>query len=160
MIRFCSRAVRPVLFIPWIEKEFKAFKRVIVAWDGSRGATRSVFDALPLLEKATDIEIFCVDPRERDGQPGDMAGAEIAASLARHGLNVTTRAQAKENLSISAVLEKPLQRFRRRPARNGGLWHLAHHGTHLRRGHPCALGIDDRAGADVALAGSRPHRCG
>ncbi|UVC11429.1 universal stress protein [Rhizobium sp. TH2] len=102
---------RPVLFIPWIDKEFKAFKRVLIAWDGSRGATRSVFDALPLLEKATDIEIFSVQPKERDGQPGDMLSAEIAASLSRHGLNVTTRSQAKEGLPISAVLENRCSDF-------------------------------------------------
>jgi nucleotide-binding universal stress UspA family protein len=102
---------RPVLFIPWIDKEFKAFKRVLIAWDGSRGATRSVFDALPLLEKATDIEIFSVQPKERDDQPGDMLSAEIAASLSRHGLNVTTRSQAKEGLPISAVLENRCSDF-------------------------------------------------
>lgn len=94
---------RPILFIPWTDKEFKAFKRILIAWDGSRGATRSVFDALPLLEKATDIEIFSV--LHKDTQEVDLRGAEIAASLARHGLNVTTRSQAKENLQISAVLE-------------------------------------------------------
>ena len=102
---------RPILFIPWIDKEFKAFKRVLVAWDGSRGAARSVFDALPLLEKATDIEIFTVDPKDREGQPGDLSGAEIAGSLARHGLNVTTRSQAKENLAISSVLENRCSDF-------------------------------------------------
>jgi nucleotide-binding universal stress UspA family protein len=102
---------RPVLFIPWIDKEFKAFKRVLVAWDGSRGAARAVFDALPLLETATDIEIFTVEPREREGQPGYLASAEIAASLARHGLNVTTHAASRESLPISAVLENRCSDF-------------------------------------------------
>lgn len=100
---------RPILFIPWIDREFKAFKRVLVAWDGSRGATRSVFDALPLLEKATDIEIFTV--LHKDAQGADLGSTEIAASLARHGLNVTTRSQAKEHLQISAVLENRCSDF-------------------------------------------------
>jgi nucleotide-binding universal stress UspA family protein len=100
---------RPILFIPWIDKEFKAFKRVIVAWDGSRGAARAVFDALPLLKKATDIEILTV--LHKDAPNADLGSMEIAASLARHGLNVTTRAQAKEGLQISAVLENRCSDF-------------------------------------------------
>jgi nucleotide-binding universal stress UspA family protein len=82
---------------------------VIVAWDGSRGAARAVFDALPLLKKATDIEILTV--LHKDAPNADLGSMEIAASLARHGLNVTTRAQAKEGLQISAVLENRCSDF-------------------------------------------------
>ena len=102
---------RPILFIPWIDKEFRQFKRVLIAWDGSRGAARSTFDALALLHTAAEIEIFSVDGRDSQDQPGDLATAEIAASLARHGLNVTTRSAASEKLPISAVLENRLSDF-------------------------------------------------
>lgn len=102
---------RPVLFIPWIDKTFKQFKRVLIAWDGSHGAARATFDALPLLHAATEIELFTVDARESADQPADLAAAEIAASLSRHGLNVTTRSQASEHLPISAVLENRCSDF-------------------------------------------------
>ena len=102
---------RPILFIPWIDKQFKQFKRVLIAWDGSRGVARSTFDSLSLLHKATEIEIFTVDARDSQDQPADLASAEIAASLSRHGLNVTTRSQASEKLPISAVLENRCSDF-------------------------------------------------
>jgi nucleotide-binding universal stress UspA family protein len=102
---------RPILFIPWIDKEFKTFKRILIAWDGSRGSTRSVFDALPLLQAATEVEVFSVEPKERDGQPGYLAGAEIAASLSRHGLNVISHSAPKDGLAISAVLENRCSDF-------------------------------------------------
>lgn len=102
---------RPILFIPWIDKQFKQFKRVLIAWDGSRGVARATFDALPLLHAATEIELFTVDARDSQDQPADLAGAEIAASLSRHGLRVTTRSQASEKLPISAVLENRCSDF-------------------------------------------------
>lgn len=102
---------RPILFIPWIDKHFKQFKRVIIAWDGSRGVARATFDSLGLLHAATEIELFTVDARSTDDQPADLTTAEIAASLARHGLKVNTRSQASEKLPISAVLENRCSDF-------------------------------------------------
>jgi nucleotide-binding universal stress UspA family protein len=102
---------RPILFIPWIDKQFKQFKRVLIAWDGSRGATRATFDALPLLHAASEIELVTVDTRASHDQPADLAATPIAAALSRHGLNVTTRALASEKLPISAVLENRCSDF-------------------------------------------------
>lgn len=102
---------RPILFIPWVDKQFKQFKRVLIAWDGSRGAARATFDSLGLLHAATEIELFTVDARSSEDHPADLAAAEIAASLSRHGLKVTTRAQAAGKLPISAVLENRCSDF-------------------------------------------------
>jgi nucleotide-binding universal stress UspA family protein len=104
---------RPILFIPWINKEFKKFKRVLIAWDGSRGVARATFDSLGLLHAADEIEIITIDTRSgrADDDSSYLASAEIAASLARHGLKVTTRTQSPEKLQISAVLENRCSDF-------------------------------------------------
>jgi nucleotide-binding universal stress UspA family protein len=102
---------RPILFIPWIDKEFKQFKRVLIAWDGSRGSVRATFDALPLLRTASEIELVSVDVRESRDQPADFAASEIAAALSRHGLKISTRALGSEKLPISAVLENRCSDF-------------------------------------------------
>ncbi|MGV3552851.1 universal stress protein [Rhizobium sp.] len=103
---------RPILFIPWIEKDFKKFKRVLIAWDGSRGVARATFDSLGLLHAAEEIEILTVDTRaDKSDEASYLASAEIAAALARHGLKVTTRTQAPEKLPISAVLENRCSDF-------------------------------------------------
>lgn len=103
---------RPILFIPWIDKEFKQFKRVLIAWDGSRGVARATFDSLGLLHAADEIELLTVDGRSnRADEAPYLASAEIAASLARHGLKVSTRTQAPEKLLISTVLENRCSDF-------------------------------------------------
>ncbi|MBU1315012.1 MAG: universal stress protein [Alphaproteobacteria bacterium] len=99
---------RPVLLVPYIMKVPKAIRRVMIAWNGSREAARATFDALPLLKKADSVEIFCVDPPERPNQLADMAGVELAAALARHGVNVTLTAQEGGGVSAADAIENRL----------------------------------------------------
>ncbi|MCV3764258.1 universal stress protein [Rhizobium sp. TRM95796] len=96
---------RPALFIPWIDQPVAGFNRVLVAWDGSRESTRAVFDAIPLIKDAAEIELFSVDPQETNSKSAVLTGADLAESLARHGLKVTTNTQDSERVAISAVLE-------------------------------------------------------
>jgi nucleotide-binding universal stress UspA family protein len=102
---------RPVLFIPWIDKEFKAFKRILIAWNGSRESARSVFDAMPFLEKANEVEVFTIDAKDTRGQSADFVGAEIASALARHGIRVTGRNQDSEGLPTASVIENRCSDF-------------------------------------------------
>jgi Universal stress protein UspA and related nucleotide-binding proteins len=105
---FLFESGRPVLLVPHILKEPKPIKRVLVAWNGSREAARATFDALPFLKAADSVEIFTVDPPETSTQSADMAGAEIAATLSRHGVNITVVRQETDNLPASAAIENRL----------------------------------------------------
>lgn len=102
---------RPVLFVPWITRQVKPFKRVLVAWDGSRESTRAIFDAMPLLKNADEVEIFSVDPHDVSTPDAELTSAGIAEALARHGLPVVTNTQDPENLSVSAVIENRCSDF-------------------------------------------------
>ena len=99
---------RPVLFVPYAAKPVDAVRNVLVAWNGRREAARAVFDALPLITRAKKTEIFLVDPEEYSGQDASMAGAEIAAALARHGANVTVETQRSGGVPVSAIIENRL----------------------------------------------------
>ena len=56
----------PVLVIPHDDAPCLAsFRRVIVAWNGSREAARAAFDALPFILEAESTEILLIDPPER-----------------------------------------------------------------------------------------------
>jgi nucleotide-binding universal stress UspA family protein len=96
---------RPVLFIPWIASEHKPFGRVLVAWDGSREAARAVFDALPFLKSASEVEILSVDPRDTRTQSATMVGSDLAKTLDRHDVNATVTTLASNGLSIASVIE-------------------------------------------------------
>ena len=105
---FLFESGRPVLLVPYIMKQPKPIKRVLIAWNGSREATRATFDALPFLKAADTVEVFSVDPPEKSTHPSYLAGADIAATLARHGVNVTISALDTEGQKPSTAIESRL----------------------------------------------------
>ncbi|WP_454745608.1 universal stress protein [Ciceribacter selenitireducens] len=105
---FLFESGRPVMLVPYILKEPKPIKRVLIAWNGSREAARATFDALPFLKAADSVEVFSVDPPESRTQSATMAGAEIAATLARHGVDITVVRQETDHLPASAAIENRL----------------------------------------------------
>jgi nucleotide-binding universal stress UspA family protein len=95
---------RPAVIVPHTGTPSTAVRRVLIAWNGSREATRAVHDALPLLAAAAHSTLLVVDPAHQvelnDGTPG----AEIAAHLARHGVKVEVKSTPGGGLPIGDVL--------------------------------------------------------
>jgi nucleotide-binding universal stress UspA family protein len=105
---FLFESGRPVLLIPHILTTPQPIRRVLIAWNGSREAARATFDALPFLKTADEVEIFTVDAAENAVQSAEMAGVEIAAALARHGIKVTVNSQQKSGLAPAMAIENRL----------------------------------------------------
>jgi nucleotide-binding universal stress UspA family protein len=80
---------RPLLIVPYIQKEGLKLDRVMVCWDASRNAARAVADAMPLLARAKAVDIVIV-ASERP-KSDDIPGADIGQHLARHGLSVEVK---------------------------------------------------------------------
>jgi nucleotide-binding universal stress UspA family protein len=76
---------RPVLIVPYIQRAGFKFDRIMVCWDGSRSAARAVGDAMPFLTRAQAVEVVVVGGRVKSSE---IAGADIAHHLARHGAKV------------------------------------------------------------------------
>ncbi|TWG94165.1 nucleotide-binding universal stress UspA family protein [Mesorhizobium sp. J18] len=97
---------RPVLFVPYsIAQPRPEFKKVLLAWNGSREASRAAFDALPFMKEAESVEVLSVDPKDSYKQDASVAGAEIAAALARHGVKVTYSSEESGGMSHAEVIE-------------------------------------------------------
>lgn len=106
---FLYESGRPVLLVPHVLQQPKPIERVLVAWNGSREATRAVFDALPFMIVAKSVEIFTVGREEGDDQSDTLAGTEIASTLARHGINVSVTSQEKAHgMSAEKAIEQRL----------------------------------------------------
>jgi len=99
-------AGRPVLVTPREAPPLAAFRRVVVAWNGSREASRATFDALPFLIEAEGVEVLLVDPPE--GPAGEEPGVDIAAALERHGVAVTVHNAASGGLAADDVIRNRL----------------------------------------------------
>jgi len=75
---------RPVVIVPFVQKQGLKLDHVIICWDGSRPAARAIADSMPFLQRAKAIEIVVVTG-ERD-KSGEITGTNMRRHLARHGI--------------------------------------------------------------------------
>jgi nucleotide-binding universal stress UspA family protein len=94
---------RPVLAVPH-GHDAGPLHRVVVAWKPTRESTRALHDALPLLAKATSIDVVVVDPEVGDAGHGEDPGVDIATHLARHDLRVEVRSVPRAGRTVAAAL--------------------------------------------------------
>lgn len=99
--RLALESGRPVLVVPYAGSFGEIGKRIMVAWSGKRETARAVFDALPLLKSAETVTLLCVVGKDADGESGQLPGAEIAASLARHGVNLTVKKSIADEIGVA-----------------------------------------------------------
>jgi len=93
---------RPVIVVPYIQKAPLKLDRVMLCWDGSRAAARAIADAMPLLERAGQVEVVIV-ANER-GKQDEIEGADMGAHLARHGLNVEVKRTVLGDIDVADVI--------------------------------------------------------
>jgi nucleotide-binding universal stress UspA family protein len=84
-------AGRPALIVPPDWAGASLGKRVVVAWDASREATRALGDAAPLIEHADAVTVVTIDAKPKAFGHGDQPGANIASHLSRRGAKVEVR---------------------------------------------------------------------
>jgi nucleotide-binding universal stress UspA family protein len=80
---------RPVIVVPYIQKQGLKLDRVLVCWDGSRTATRAIADSLPFLARAKAIDVVIVASGRAKND--EIPGADIGQHLARHGLKIEVK---------------------------------------------------------------------
>jgi nucleotide-binding universal stress UspA family protein len=78
---------RPVLVLPRTAGAAR-LDEIICGYNGSKEAARAIHDALPLLKAAENVRLVWVNPT-LDETRGDMAAADMAACLSRHGVHAT-----------------------------------------------------------------------
>lgn len=95
---------RPVLMVPDAGRFPSIGERVLVAWNGSREATRAVHDSLPILERAKRVHVIAVNPQGGMAGHGDVPGADICLHLTRHGVNAVCEHIRAEDLNVGQML--------------------------------------------------------
>jgi nucleotide-binding universal stress UspA family protein len=95
---------RPVMVIPHFGQFPSIAERIVVAWDASRAATRAVNDAMPLLTKAKQVVVLSINPEISERRHGKLPGADIALSLARHGVKATVETSWSREVETGDVL--------------------------------------------------------
>jgi len=79
-------AGRPIIVLPFKGDTKLNFNDIVLGWNGEREAARAAFDALPVLKAAKKVRIVRTDPQKDPSLKGSIAGADLAETLARHGV--------------------------------------------------------------------------
>jgi nucleotide-binding universal stress UspA family protein len=81
-------SARPVLILPSTCTGISTASSITIAWNGSNEAARAIYSALPLLQRARQVDLVVFDAElERDAH-GELPGADMADYLAHHGVRV------------------------------------------------------------------------
>lgn len=90
-------AGRPVLVLPFKGDTKLNLNDVVLGWNGERESARAAFDALPFLKAAKKVRIIRTDPQKDPTLKGAVAGADLAETLARHGVKAEATSLATAN---------------------------------------------------------------
>jgi nucleotide-binding universal stress UspA family protein len=93
-------AGRPVLVVPYAGRFPEVGTKVMVAWNGTREATRAVHDSLPILARAEQVLVYSVNPTDEEHIPG----ADIATHLARHGVRADAHKTVGRDLDVGDIV--------------------------------------------------------
>ncbi len=102
--RLVLDAGRPVLMVPHAGRFPVIGKRITIAWNGRREVARAVFDALPILKAADRVRVVWVNPQAEPAKSGDLPGADIATTLARHGVKCETATAVGSDIAAADVI--------------------------------------------------------
>ncbi len=95
---------RPVLVVPYAGTVEMIGRRVLIAWDATREATRALHDALPLLGKAEAVAVVTVRAREASFERDPPGLDRIVRHLERHGITARAEQILQGDLPVSDVL--------------------------------------------------------
>ena len=93
---------RPVLVVPYVQKEGFKLDRVVACWDGSRTAARALADAMPFLQRAKAVDVLTVG-KDR-GKSDEIPGADVGHHLARHGLKVDVHRIVAPDIDVASSI--------------------------------------------------------
>ena len=97
------RCGRPILVAPRGESGFDPGS-IVIGYKATRETRRAISDALPFLERASQVLIVEILDDEDGGPAAEARLADVAAFLARHGVKAATAVRPKPARSVAADL--------------------------------------------------------
>ena len=102
--RLVVESGRPVLIVPNEGAQQSIGRKILVAWNARREAARAVFDALPLLRRASEVKVVWVNPQSESELAQDIPAADICTALARHGVKCDATEVVQPHTNVGQTL--------------------------------------------------------
>jgi nucleotide-binding universal stress UspA family protein len=95
---------RPLLIVPYVGEFASIGNNVLIAWDGTREATRALNDALPLIEGAKSATVMTVLTQEKQFPQAHAELQRVIGHLEHHGVQARMEETLRGDLTISDLL--------------------------------------------------------
>jgi len=95
---------RPILIVPHSGTYKNIGDHVLIGWNGTKEAARATFDALPILQSASQVHVHSAIPAKPNTNDIEFPGAELAITLARHDVVVSVETNVNADLSAGDEL--------------------------------------------------------
>lgn len=95
---------RPVLILPYAGEFDPECERVMVAWNGGRESTRSMHDALPLLQQARQVNLISLIPAGAEVSELQDSLTLLCKHLEHHGIQSHRETQVCLDISKGDIL--------------------------------------------------------
>lgn len=103
---------RPVMIVPKDYQGQKVGQRIVIAWNGTREASRATFDALPLVSNVSAGCVRIVCPPLPENSPRQLPqGADLAEALARHGVEPVIKSLPGRHTDAGAEILAECEEF-------------------------------------------------
>ncbi|WP_105438937.1 universal stress protein [Neorhizobium sp. T25_13] len=99
-------ARRPLLLAPKGRRTTLKPHRILLAWNSRTEAAQAAREALDMMTWAEEVHVVLVDPDTSYWVSGGEPGADVAAYLARHGINVVVEQLLSGDRLVEDVLER------------------------------------------------------
>lgn len=98
---------RPILFTPYIGVRNIEFDKILLAWDGTPAASRSIHDSIPLLERAREVTIIIVESKKQKEFKNNLLEDRLIKHLKHHGIDANLlRVNPGKNNVSTTILNK------------------------------------------------------
>ncbi len=115
---------RPVLVVP-AGYSFRSIpQRALVAWNGSREATRALREALPLLRQTRLTRFVTIDAEDSAFSDALDPSASIARHMGRHEIPIETKRAHSRGRDVATVLAEEADQFGASVLVLGGYGHV------------------------------------
>jgi nucleotide-binding universal stress UspA family protein len=94
----------PVLIVPNGGTNAGIGHKVLVAWNTRREAARAVFDAVPILQRASEVRVVWVNPQSAEEVAQNIPAVDICAALARHGVKCEATEGIAPRMNVGETL--------------------------------------------------------
>ena len=95
---------RPILIVPHVGAAKTPGKVVLLAWNGSREASRAATAAMPLLAEADKVVVLSVDAKNKKAGDGHNHDEDVVQWLSRHGVKAEIQHDNSGDSDIATLI--------------------------------------------------------